>query len=131
MHTKLYTLCLARAVVRPQAFPRHNALQWLTLLEEMSGGIVQMPKGCAVEPQSMGNGMTPYYLVNSIEEVSNNCALILFFTERPQATERLEKLGAKTVLPKQDESGSGWFSNLLDVEGNRFGIYQVKSTSEA
>jgi predicted enzyme related to lactoylglutathione lyase len=44
----------------------------------------------------------------------------------PQAIVRLGKLGAKVVLPKMDQNGHGWFANLVDVEGHRFGIFQYK-----
>jgi len=42
-----------------------------------------------------------------------------------KSTERIEKLGAKTVLPKTAEGKNGWYSNLVDIEGNRFGLYQL------
>ena len=28
-------------------------------------------------------------------------------------------------MPKTKQGDSGWFANLTDVEGNRFGIYSV------
>ncbi len=45
-------------------------------------------------------------------------------------TERIEKLGGKTVLPKVKQGEMGFFSNLIDVEGNRFGIYELVKKSE-
>jgi len=72
------------------------------------GGLVTMPAGCSKADQAMGAGFTVYYFVDSIEE----------------ATERIEKLGGKTVLPKVS-MGKSFYSNLIDIEGNRFGIFQV------
>jgi predicted enzyme related to lactoylglutathione lyase len=41
-----------------------------------------------------------------------------------QATERVEKLGGKVVLTKRPEGKNGIFANVVDPEGNRFGVYQ-------
>jgi predicted enzyme related to lactoylglutathione lyase len=60
--------------------------------------------------QAMGSGFTVYYMVDSIEE----------------ATERIENAGGKLVLPKTQQADSGFFANLTDVEGNRFGIYTMR-----
>jgi predicted enzyme related to lactoylglutathione lyase len=68
-----------------------------------------MPEDCPPHAQNLGSGMTVYFLVSNIEKES----------------ERLHKLGAKTVLEKRNESDNGWFANLTDPEGNRFGIYEA------
>jgi predicted enzyme related to lactoylglutathione lyase len=57
----------------------------------------------------MGSGMTVYYFVNSIEAFEKEAAAV----------------GAKLVLPKTKESDHGWFANFKDIEGNRFGVYEV------
>jgi predicted enzyme related to lactoylglutathione lyase len=41
-----------------------------------------------------------------------------------QAVGRIEKLGGKLVLPKRAQGKNGLFANVVDIEGNRFGIYQ-------
>ena len=41
-----------------------------------------------------------------------------------QATAKVEKLGGKVVLSKRAEGKNGIFANVVDVEGNRFGVYQ-------
>jgi predicted enzyme related to lactoylglutathione lyase len=70
-----------------------------------------MPPGAPpVAEQIMGSGLTVYFFVDSIEK----------------ATEKIEALGGKTVLPKKTQGTSGYFSNLVDIEGNRFGIYQLQ-----
>ncbi|KIW03091.1 uncharacterized protein PV09_05736 [Verruconis gallopava] len=76
--------------------------------ERLGGGIVQMPKDCPEHSQSMGAGYTNYYMVDDVDE----------------AVARVEKLGGKLVLPKRPQGKSGMFANVVDVEGNRFGLYQ-------
>jgi predicted enzyme related to lactoylglutathione lyase len=71
-----------------------------------------MPKEAAhTDTQRMASGMTVYFWVDNIEE----------------ATTRIEELGGKVVMPKTKQGVSGYFSNLVDIEGNRFGIYQLVS----
>lgn len=36
------------------------------------------------------------------------------------------KLGGKKVLDKMAEGDNGWFANFVDLEGNRFGVYEAK-----
>jgi len=78
--------------------------------EGLGGGLVPMPAGCSTDEQPMGAGFTVYYMVDSVDE----------------AAERIQKLGGKIALPKTDQAGMGWFYNMLDIEGNRFGIYEVE-----
>jgi hypothetical protein len=40
------------------------------LIEGQHGGIVKMPEGCKPDAQAMGRGITPYYSVKNLEEVS-------------------------------------------------------------
>ncbi|KAF2004034.1 hypothetical protein P154DRAFT_560863 [Amniculicola lignicola CBS 123094] len=75
----------------------------------ISGGIIPLPKECVRAEQSMGSGMTVYYFVNSIEDFEKEATAV----------------GAKLVLPKTKESENGWFANFKDIEGNRFGVYEV------
>jgi len=42
-----------------------------------------------------------------------------------QAEAAIHKLGGKTTLEKTEQGTSGYFMNLTDPEGNRFGIYQL------
>jgi hypothetical protein len=42
----------------------------------LSGGIVQMPEGCAPTEQTMGSGMTVYYLVDSLDDVSPGASIL-------------------------------------------------------
>jgi predicted enzyme related to lactoylglutathione lyase len=42
-----------------------------------------------------------------------------------QAAAKVEKLGGKLVLSKRPEGQHGLFCNVVDVEGNRFGLYQI------
>lgn len=41
-----------------------------------------------------------------------------------KATKRIEELGGKVVMPKRPEGKNGIFANVVDIEGNRFGVYQ-------
>ena len=71
-----------------------------------------MPE-CPPHSQTLGAGFTVYFMVDSIEK----------------QTEHIHGLGGKTVLAKKAEAGNGWFSNLTDPEGNRFGLYEVNPDS--
>ncbi|PKX95122.1 uncharacterized protein P174DRAFT_480516 [Aspergillus novofumigatus IBT 16806] len=42
----------------------------------LSGGIVQMPEGCAPTEQVMGSGMTVYYSVDSLDMVSPGAQIL-------------------------------------------------------
>ncbi|KAF2664619.1 hypothetical protein BT63DRAFT_460112 [Microthyrium microscopicum] len=81
----------------------------------LGGGIIQLPEQYKVEVQPMGAGLVPYFWSNNIEE----------------SVAKMEKLGAKLSLPKMDQNGMGWFCNLDDPEGNRFGLYQLSSKGQA
>ncbi|KAH1622686.1 hypothetical protein KXX16_000017 [Aspergillus fumigatus] len=76
----------------------------------LTGGIVQMPEGCAPTEQIMGSGMTVYYLVDSLDMVEKT----------------IRECGGGTCLPKTPESSHGWFMNFRDPEGNRFGCYEIR-----
>ncbi|KAG2024232.1 hypothetical protein GB937_003879 [Aspergillus fischeri] len=76
----------------------------------LSGGIVQVPEGCAPTEQIMGSGMTVYYSVDSLDMVEK----------------RIHERGGSTCLAKTTESSHGWFMNFRDPEGNRFGCYEVR-----
>ncbi|KAF4255704.1 hypothetical protein KXV81_006758 [Aspergillus fumigatus] len=76
----------------------------------LTGGIVQMPEGCAPTEQIMGSGMTVYYLVDSLDMVEKT----------------IHECGGGTCLPKTPESSHGWFMNFRDPEGNRFGCYEIR-----
>ncbi|OOQ86212.1 hypothetical protein PEBR_22428 [Penicillium brasilianum] len=76
----------------------------------LSGGIVQMPEGCAPTEQTMGSGMTVYYLVDSLDDMEK----------------RIHECGGSTCLGKTPESSHGWFMNFRDPEGNRFGCYEFR-----
>lgn len=71
-----------------------------------------MPESCKSEGQAQanGNGMTVYYLVDSIED----------------AEKRVEELGGKKCIGKTPESDNGWWAKCLDTEGNLFAVYQAK-----
>ncbi|KAJ5906361.1 uncharacterized protein N7473_003277 [Penicillium subrubescens] len=73
-----------------------------------TGGIVQMPEGCAPTEQIMGSGMTVYYSVDSLDMIEK----------------RILEHGGSTCLSKTTESSHGWFMNFRDPEGNRFGCYE-------
>jgi predicted enzyme related to lactoylglutathione lyase len=83
-----------------------------------------MPPQVPKDAQQMGAGHTVYFFVASIEEASYLSAQAALADER-QATARIEAAGGKTVLPKMEQGKGNFFSNLIDIEGNRFGIYQV------
>ncbi|KAJ9608204.1 hypothetical protein H2200_007192 [Cladophialophora chaetospira] len=78
----------------------------------LGGGIIKMPEDCGPNSQTLGSGVTVYHMVESLEK-----------TEA-----RIHALGGKTVLPKTAQGEMGYFINATDPEGNRIGIYQLRST---
>jgi len=47
-------------------------------------------------------------------------------TDAWQTKELVEKLGGKSVSEKEKEGKNGWYMYFLDVEGNRFGVYELE-----
>ena len=43
-----------------------------------------------------------------------------------QTKKLVEELGGKTISGKEKEGDNGWYMFFLDVEGNRFGIYELQ-----
>ncbi len=58
--------------------------------------------------QNPDHKVTNYILVESIDEYS----------------EKIEKLGGKIVVPKQEVHGMGFMAWALDPEGNHFAIWE-------
>jgi len=79
----------------------------------LSGGVVQVDASCKSAELRNGVGMTIYHFVDSIDTVK----------------ERVEELGGKTMSGKEAEGSNGWYMYFLDVEGNRFGIYELRKES--
>ena len=46
------------------------------------------------------------------------------------ATEKAVSLGAKVVVPKSAVTGVGWYSVLLDPQGNRLGLWQEDTSAK-
>ena len=49
---------------------RSNIVSTLNRISGLTGGIVKMPQGCNPGEQPMGRGLTVYYYVPSLDEVS-------------------------------------------------------------
>jgi len=109
-----YAAAFPNWVWQPSSADDGNIKHWASEKDGLGGGLVPVPEGCTKEATTLGVGYTVYFFVNSVDE----------------ATERIEKLGGKTVLPKVKQGEMGFFSNLIDVEGNRFGIYEIVKKSE-
>ncbi|KON31086.1 hypothetical protein AC482_01870 [miscellaneous Crenarchaeota group-15 archaeon DG-45] len=51
--------------------------------------------------------------------------LIVYISESVDAySERIEALGGRVVVPKQEVPGIGWWALALDPEGNTFAIFE-------
>ena len=80
----------------------------------------------------VGSRFTVYYCVDSIDNVGvpePHCQSYfrpLTFL-RPKILPTIEKLGGKVSLPKMAQGDGGWFANVTDPEGNRFGIYEART----
>jgi hypothetical protein len=83
----------------------------------------------------MGVGFTMYYIVDSIEEVCLPITPLFlssqietdFGSNTSQTKEKAESLGGKALsATKEPEGTSGFYMYITDVEGNRFGIYELK-----
>lgn len=79
----------------------------------LSGGILQVPASCKESTHPMGVGATIYHFVESIEETQK----------------KAESLGGKSISGKEPEGDNGYYMYFTDVEGNRFGIYELKKSS--
>ncbi len=67
------------------------------------------PKGgLFAPPPDVPVGVTVYIGVDSIEE----------------ALSRIEAAGGKTVMPKQEVPGEGWFALFSDLDGNVLGLWE-------
>ncbi|KAF2732619.1 hypothetical protein EJ04DRAFT_553942 [Polyplosphaeria fusca] len=75
----------------------------------LSGGIVKRSEDCAPAEQAMGAGMTVYYFVESIDKIEGE----------------IERAGGKKCFGKTEQGDMGWFANFRDLDGNRFGVYEV------
>ncbi|CZR63044.1 uncharacterized protein PAC_12941 [Phialocephala subalpina] len=94
-----------------EKYPEERIAMWsFAAPSGLSGGIVQVAADCKTAELKNGMGFTIYHFVESIEE----------------AQKRAEELGGKTLCEKTPEGDNGWYMYLLDVAGNRFGIYQLK-----
>lgn len=76
----------------------------------LSGGIIAVDATCKATEQPKGVGITVYHFVESIDETKK----------------RVEELGGVAQSEKNKEGDNGWFMYFKDVEGNRFGIYEVR-----
>ncbi|KAL2783522.1 Glyoxalase/Bleomycin resistance protein/Dihydroxybiphenyl dioxygenase [Aspergillus keveii] len=89
--------------VRRYSFADHNGL---------SGGIVKVPDedNLPSTAQLPGNGMTVYYMVDSLDETK----------------ERVHENGGKMVIGRTAEGAFGWHMNFHDPERNRFACYEIR-----
>ncbi|RFU26565.1 hypothetical protein B7463_g9773, partial [Scytalidium lignicola] len=76
----------------------------------LSGGLVEFSPECKTAEQTNGIGDTIYYFVNSIEE----------------AASRIKAAGGKSAGEKTPEGENGFYQYFKDVDGNRFGLYELK-----
>ena len=76
---------------------------WMIQPEE--GGVA----GGLLPRQNPHHGPTNYIAVESIDD----------------ASQKVEELGGKIVLPKQAVPGMGWFAACIDTEGNGFSLWQA------
>ncbi|KAG9230711.1 hypothetical protein BJ875DRAFT_144843 [Amylocarpus encephaloides] len=86
----------------------------------LTGGIVHVPAACkdkdgAKVESPNGVGVTLYHFVDSIESMQK----------------KVEELGGKIMSGKEKEGDNGWYMFCLDLEGNRFGIYELQENMKA
>lgn len=48
-----------------------------------------------------------------------------------QTKKRVEELGGQSLSGKNEEGENGWYMYFRDVEGNRFGAYEVRKKVDA
>ena len=66
--------------------------------------------GGMMKKQNPEHKPVTYIAVESVDEYSN----------------KIDELGGKITVPKQEIPGIGWWAFALDPEGNQFGIFQSK-----
>ena len=88
--------------------------------------------GWKIEPRG---GMEGYYIINTGDENLGG-GMMKRQTPEHQPTnyievedidsyiKKVEENGAKVVVPKTPIPGMGWFANVIDPQGNLFGMYQ-------
>ncbi|KAH8663431.1 hypothetical protein BGZ60DRAFT_411290 [Tricladium varicosporioides] len=92
-------------------YPEDGIAMWtFTGLSGLSGGIIKVDATCKTTEQPKGVGITVYHFVESIDETKK----------------RVEELGGVAQSEKNKEGDNGWYMYFKDVEGNRFGIYEVR-----
>ncbi|PMD66841.1 uncharacterized protein K444DRAFT_605837 [Hyaloscypha bicolor E] len=75
----------------------------------LSGGIVQVSASCKNNKLQNGMGVTVYHFVESIDEIKK----------------RVEGLGGLSCSGKEKAGDHGMWMYFKDVEGNRFGVYEM------
>ncbi|KAF1809831.1 hypothetical protein P152DRAFT_476231 [Eremomyces bilateralis CBS 781.70] len=79
--------------------------------QSLTGGIVKVQEIWNTSgAQPGGMGYVVYHIVDSIDI----------------AVEKIQSIGGKQILEKKPESDFGFYAKCKDVEGNIFGIYEVK-----
>ena len=88
-------------------------------------------------------GINEYWLIQTapLDEESNQAkpvnggitraetserGLLLYFSvgSVDESSKKIEELGGKILIPKQEVQDMGWFAKVEDPEGNRFAIWQ-------
>ncbi len=69
--------------------------------------------------EGLGGGFNPYS-----ESAPAGTTVVYIATDDIVATLReIEKAGGKTLVPKTEIQGMGWFALFKDISGNRVGLY--------
>jgi predicted enzyme related to lactoylglutathione lyase len=95
---------------------------------DQSGGIVKQSKDHKPVDQPGGSGMTVYYLVEDLEEVSCGMSTIEQSVDsQAQTQKRVEKSSGIVISGTENDSNSGMHMIFRDPQGNRFGAYALKT----
>lgn len=72
------------------------------------------------ENEASGGGLVPVS-----DEYPAGRVLVYISTDDIDATlQQIEECGGKTVLPRTEIPGMGWFAHFTDRTGNRIGLYE-------
>ncbi|KAH8819257.1 hypothetical protein F5884DRAFT_8130 [Xylogone sp. PMI_703] len=79
-------------------------------INTLSGGIVEFSPECKSSEQTNGIGDTVYYFVDDIDETAK----------------RIQAAGGRSAGEKTPEGKKAFYQYFKDVDGNRFGLYEMK-----
>lgn len=101
----------------------------------LGGGLVKMPEDCRPNTQTLGSDVTIYHMVESLEKVRSLIPKVETDLSLTWNQTRLKLTSMNWVVRRScqrpPQADSDFYINATDLEGNRFGIYQLARGSDS